>query len=84
MTALEGSKIIDFEYFGTVNDIQDTDWVFDQSEDSNIITKENLNCDPELKEDFDTFFHKNDEILCMSNTVPYLDKSLYKPIFEDQ
>lgn len=78
-------KIIDFVYFGTVNDLQDTDeWMFDQSEDSNMITKEQLDCEDSLKEDFDSFFmNENEEILAMSGIVPTLDKPLYKPVYEE-
>ena len=77
-------RIIDFKIIGTVKDIQGKGWTFDQSEDSNKITKDNLNCDPELKEDFDTFFHnENDEILCMSDTIPTYDKYVWEPIYEE-
>lgn len=82
--ALDGRKIIDFKIVGTVESIQDKGWTFDQSEDSNRITKEGLNCSDELKEEFDTFFmNESEEILCMSNTVPYLHKYVWEPVFED-
>lgn len=77
------NKIIDFEYFGIVGDIQDSNWKFQQSEDTCIQLKAELNCSDDFKEEYDSFFiNDNDELLCMNNTIPYLHKSLYKPVYQ--
>lgn len=81
---LYGRKIIDFKVVGTVDSIQGKGWTFNQSEESNAIIKKQLNCEESLKEDFDTFFmNEDEEILCMSNTVPYDYKQVWAPVFEE-
>ena len=80
-------KIIDWKVKCTVRDIQeDKDWTLVDVDYDVEAVKEHLGKDTPFLDDFDLFYVKIDhgeytDILAMENTVPWLYKELYEPIY---
>jgi hypothetical protein len=84
MICEENEIIVDLEPIGTVKDIQDQGWIFQQEQVKREEIMKRLEVADYLEYEWDqvNFFLKDNKILCIYGNIPTLDKYIWKPIFK--